>query len=236
MFVVCRGMAHAGWPIPLKDKTIQCETPERQGAAKILLEALAVLAAGIAVALTANQISPRGLVLARNYFPAGVKAPTPVAAGAGLPRNTTNVIVLSPAQLLAARLKEQGLQLMDGRETAQLFHDPRFQPGRVVFVDARDEPHYREGHIPGAYEFDPYYPEKYFATVFPACQAAEQIVVYCNGGDCDDSESAAITLRYVGVANQKLFVYGGGIAEWTTNGLPVEIGGRNSGNLRSNNK
>jgi len=28
----------------------------------------------------------------------------------------------------------------------------------------------------------------------------------------------------------------GGIPEWTTNGLPVEIGGRNSGNLRSTKK
>jgi len=108
-------------------------------------------------------------------------------------------------------------------------------PGREL-INARDEQHYREGHIPGACEFDPYHPEKYFATVLPVCQAAEQIVLYCNGGDCDDSESAAITLRDVGIANQKLFVYTGGITEWTTNGLPVEIGGRNSGNLRSTNK
>jgi rhodanese-related sulfurtransferase len=61
-------------------------------------------------------------------------------------------------------------------------------------------------------------------------------VVYCHGGDCDDSESAAILLRDVGIATRKLFIYTGGIPEWTTNGLPVEIGGRNSGNLRSTNK
>jgi rhodanese-related sulfurtransferase len=134
------------------------------------------------------------------------------------------------------RLKEQGLQWVDGGRAAQLFHDPRFQQGNFVFIDARDEAHYQEGHIPGAYEFDPYRPEKYFAAVLPVCQAAEQIVLYCNGGDCDDSETAAILLRDVGIANRKLFVYTGGIAEWTTNGLPVEIGGRNSGNLRSTNK
>ena len=67
--------------------------------------------------------------------------------------------------------------------------------------------------------------------MLPVCQAAEQIVVYCNGGDCDDSETAAILLRDVGIANRKLFIYGGGITEWTTNRLPVEIGARNSGNL-----
>ena len=78
-----------------------------------------------------------------------------------------------------------------------------------MFIDARDEAHYREGHIPGAYEFDPYYPEKYFPTALPPCQAAEQIVVYCHGGDCDDSESAALTLRDVGIAMNKLLFTAG---------------------------
>jgi rhodanese-related sulfurtransferase len=238
VFVVCRSMAHAGWPIPLKDTTIQCETPERPGAAKILQEALFVAVIGAALAFGANLVSPRGLALTRNYFPAGISRPVPTATGAGSPRDvaSTNPPAPSPAQLLAAQLKEQGLQSVDGRQAVQLFHDPRFQRGGIAFIDARDESHYREGHIPGACEFDPYHPEKYFPAVLPICQAAEQIVVYCNGGDCDDSEFAAITFRDVGIANRKLFIYTGGITEWTTNGLPVEIGGRNSGNLRSTNK
>jgi rhodanese-related sulfurtransferase len=231
-------MAHADRRIlvkqPLKIMTPDCRQPVRN----VLLEALLVAAAGIVLAFGANLISPRGLALTRNYFPAGINRPVPAATGAGSPRDVanTNPPASSPAQLLAVRLKEQGLQWVDGRQAAQLFHDPRFKQGSIAFIDARDEPHYREGHIPGACEFDPYHPEKYFTTVLPVCQAAEQIVLYCNGGDCDDSESAAITLRDVGIANQKLFVYTGGITEWTTNGLPVEIGGRNSGNLRSTNK
>ena len=53
---------------------------------------------------------------------------------------------------------------------------------------------------------------------------------YCNGGECDDSEHAAIMLRdSLGIPKEKVFVYGGGIAEWTTNGLPIEVGARNSG-------
>jgi rhodanese-related sulfurtransferase len=207
--------------------------PGRQLAVKkVFLEALFVAVIGALFAFGANLISPRGLALTRNYFPAGINRPVPAARDVA----NTNPPASSPAQLLAARLKEQGLQWVDGHQAAQLFHDPRFKQGSIAFIDARDEQHYREGHIPGAYEFDPYRPEKYFATVLPVCQAAEQIVFYCNGGDCDDSESAAITLRDVGIANQKLFVYTGGITEWTTNGLPVEIGGQNSGNLRSTNK
>jgi rhodanese-related sulfurtransferase len=153
-------------------------------------------------------------------------------AGGGLPRASgTNSAILSPAQVLAAQMKEKRLQLMDGRQATRSFHDPRFQQNLIVFIDARDESHYQQGHIPGACEFDPYHPEKNFATVLPVCQKAEQVVVYCNGGDCDDSETAALLLRDMGIPNQKLFVYGGGITEWKTNGLPVETGARNSGIL-----
>jgi rhodanese-related sulfurtransferase len=160
------------------------------------------------------------------------------ATNAGSPHATgTNSGALSPAQFLAAQLKEKGLQLLDARQTLQRFYDPRFQQGAIIFIDARDEVHYQQGHIPGAYEFDPYRAEKYFDAVLPVCQKAEQVVVYCNGGDCDDSENAAIWLRdNAGIQNQKLFVFGGGITEWATNGLPVEIGARNSGMLRKPNQ
>jgi rhodanese-related sulfurtransferase len=121
--------------------------------------------------------------------------------------------------------------LIDGRQAVQLLHDSHLKPGAIVFIDARDEEHYLGGHVPGAYEFDPYYPEKYFPAVLPVCQAAEQIVVYCNGGDCDDSKTAALLLRDMGMINQNIFVYGGGITEWTNNHQPVETGARNSGNV-----
>jgi rhodanese-related sulfurtransferase len=198
---------------------------------KVLFEVLFVAITGAIFAFAANRISPRSLVLTRNYFPAGTGRLVPATPLAG-----TNSTVLAPAQLLAAELKEKGLQAIDSRRATQLFHDPRRRENLVVFVDARDEQRYREGHIPGAYEFDPYRPEKYFAAVLPVCQAAEQIVVYCNGGDCDDSETAAILLRDVGIANRKLAVYTGGITEWTANRLPVEMGGRNSGNLQHSSK
>lgn len=232
------GLVHAGCKIRVKDDPNQSGVSARPPAVgKIFWEAVLVAAFGAAFALVANQISPLGLALKRDYFPAGTATSVRPVAGAGLPRAAgTNSGALSPAQLLAARLKEKGLQSLDGRQAARYFHDPRFQRNLVVFVDARDESHYQQGHIPGAYEFDPYRPEKYFDVVLPVCQKAEQVVVYCNGGDCDDSQSAAILLRDVGIPNQKLFVFGGGIAEWMTNSLPVETGVRNSGNSRNMNK
>jgi rhodanese-related sulfurtransferase len=222
----------------VNDHPSQSGTPDRRPAAgRILAEALLVAAIGAGFAFAANQISPRGLALTRDYFPTGTAHQVrPVARAVPPPAAGTNPVVLSPAQFLAAQMKEKGLQLIDGPQATKFFHDPRFQQNRVVFVDARNEAEYQKGHIPGAYEFDPYHPEKYFDSVLPVCQKAEQVVVYCNGGDCDDSESAALLLRDLGISNQKLFVYGGGITEWTTNGLPVENGARNSGNLRNTNK
>jgi rhodanese-related sulfurtransferase len=202
-------------------------------AGRILLEAALVAVMGIAFAFAANQVSPRGLALTRNYFPTGTNNLVRMAAIAVVPGGVsgTNPALPYAAQLPAAPIKAKEVPLIDGPQARQLFHDSHLKPGVVVFIDARDEEHYLKGHVPGAYEFDPYHPEKYFPVVLPVCRAAEQIVVYCNGGDCDDSKTAALLLKDVGIPDQKLFIYGGGITEWTNTHQPVETGARNSGNL-----
>ncbi len=190
--------------------------------------------AGIALAFAANQVSPLGLVLGRNYFPTGTNnavRPT-VSARPHADIISTNSATVYPANRLAAQIKQEGLQLIDGARAEQLFRESRLKQ-HIVFIDARNEEHYQAGHIPGAYEFDPYHPEKYFPAVLPVCQEAKKVVVYCEGGDCDDSETAALLLKEVGVSGQKLFVYEGGISEWSTNHLPIESGARNSGQLHN---
>lgn len=128
-----------------------------------------------------------------------------------------------------ARLREAGLRVVDDAEVVRLFQDPRRTQELIVFVDARDERHFREGHIPGAHPFDRYRPEEYLPNLLPVCQTAEEIVVYCTGGDCEDSEFAALALRDAGVPVERLAVYVGGIAAWQTLGQPVETGDRGSG-------
>jgi rhodanese-related sulfurtransferase len=202
---------------------------------KILAEALVVAVLGAAFALAANQISPRGLLLTSNYFPGGTNnSVRPVAT----PNNAgTNSVPLTPEQVAIQNMKEKGLQTIDGSQALQFFQDPRRQQDIVVFVDARDDSHYHEGHIPGAYQIDPYNRDKYLEAALPVCLKAEQIVVYCNGGECDDSESIALLLRDdIGIVNQKIFVYTGGITEWNAKKLPMETGERNSGTLRDNSK
>ncbi|MBI5386279.1 MAG: hypothetical protein HZA90_16540 [Verrucomicrobia bacterium] len=198
----------------------------------MLWEALLVLAVGIGLSLAANWLSPQGLSLTADPFHGDTRPTLPLASTNAL----TNVVAmgtntLSLAEQVAVRLKEKGLQVATSNEVLEVFRDPRYPHDLVVIVDARDEDNFKQGHIPGAVLFNHYYLEKHL-PVLQLCQIAEKIVVYCSGGDCDDSEHAAVTLRETGVSKEKLWVYPGGMAEWSTNGLPVEIGDRRSGVLQ----
>lgn len=198
---------------------------------KVLHEGALVAVIGAALAFAANALSPHRLQLTLDYYP-GDRVASPTNAG---PTSLTNVAATttnSPLELLSARLRANGLQLAESNQVVQFFDDPRRLQDGVIFIDARDEEHYRAGHIPGAYHFDRFHPENYLTNVVPVCLAAQDIVFYCNGGECDDSEHAAIMLRdSLGLPKEKVFVYGGGFTEWTNNGLPYELGLRNSGDL-----
>jgi rhodanese-related sulfurtransferase len=193
---------------------------------RVLLEALLVAAVGAVIAFAANALSPRGLKLTQDYFH-GETLPLPRAKTD--PINPVATGANSAADPVVTRLKEKGLQVVNGDQAAELFRDPLYQQGAIIFIDARNDEHYQGGHIPGAYQFDNYHPENYMGTVFPLCQSAQKIIIYCTGGNCEDSQFAALTLRDAQIPGEKLFVYTGGITEWTNRGNAVELGERNSG-------
>lgn len=188
-----------------------------------------VIVGGFALALAANQFSPRGLDLSRNYFPTGTNQAAASARTRQVPAQTAGTNAPSEADELSERLRGKGLQEIKRSQVEALLRDPRARDGRVIFVDARDEDHYSAGHLAGAYELDPYHPEKQLGTVMPACQAAEEIIVYCAGGECEDADTVAILLGENGIPGRKIFVYGGGFNEWDDAHLPLEFGARNSG-------
>jgi rhodanese-related sulfurtransferase len=195
---------------------------------RVLLEALLVAALGAVVAFATNAVSPRGLKLTQDYFHGETAPlPRPKTNPAQFITTTTNSVV----DPVVARLKEKGLQVVNGDQAAELFHDPLYQKGGIIFIDARNDEHYHGGHIPGAYQFDNYHPENFMGAVFPVCQSAQKIIVYCTGGNCEDSQFAALTLRDAQIPIEKLFVYTGGITEWTNRGYAIELGERNSGRL-----
>ncbi len=211
-----------------------------RGFRSVLGEAWLVAVAGLLFAMVANQLAPHGLSLTRNYFPTGgitnqmeVRAILPAAT------NRAPLAIMAPrsiSQPLAvpalATPKPAGQQMTFSNQVIAWFGDARRLTQHIVFVDARNEADYLAGHVPGAWLFNPYEPEKYFPSVMPAVQAAEIIVVYCHGGNCDDSVSAATLLKEVGVPGEKIYVYGGGMGEWESLGQPLETGPQNSGQIR----
>ncbi len=93
------------------------------------------------------------------------------------------------------------------------------ESGNAVFIDARDQWDYSEGHIPGAINI----PEFSFD---PESQVVQQLdkdvvyVVYCDGDDCDISKRLSKELLKLSFSN--LYVYVGGFREWIENSKPVE--------------
>jgi rhodanese-related sulfurtransferase len=180
-----------------------------------VLEAIILAIAGLLLALGANALSPRGLKLGRNYFPKLAVVQTNAS---------------DSADSLLLRLQQHGLKLASSNEVFQLFRDPAYEQGLIVFVDARNDHAYQSSHVPGAWQLDRYRPENYLPAVLPVCSRAQTIVVYCNGRACDDSEFAAVMLRDAGIPVDNILVYGGGISEWT-NAFPFEVGARGSGQI-----
>ena len=187
---------------------------------QILLEAASVVLLGAGFAFAANALSPRGLSLSRDYFPTSAHPPmAPSTASA-----PATPAAPSGEEDVATRLKGKGLRDLTRVELQALLKDPRHDMGLIVIVDARDPEKFRQARIPGALNLDVYHPEKQMSAVLAACQAAEQVVVYCMGGECEDADTGAILLRDAGVPADKISVYGGGMTEWTDLHLPTESG------------
>ena len=97
--------------------------------------------------------------------------------------------------------------------------------GNVLFLDARRTSVYRDGHIAGArsvavWESD--VDDKVKALYQEGLDQSAPIVVYCSGGDCEDSHMLAQKLYFVGFDD--VLVYKDGFPDWQKRGLPVHTG------------
>ncbi|MFY9552418.1 MAG: rhodanese-like domain-containing protein [Thermoanaerobaculia bacterium] len=95
----------------------------------------------------------------------------------------------------------------------------------VPFLDARRTSVYRQGHVPGARPFSVWeadVDDKVKALFAEGRDQAAPIVVYCSGGDCEDSHNLAEKLYRVGFDN--VLVYKDGFPDWEKRNLPVTKG------------
>lgn len=104
------------------------------------------------------------------------------------------------------------------------FKDANTARGLHVFVDARDDEHFIEGRIPGAVQSFPYEFDRFRENVLGRVAGAEKVIVYCGGGDCEDSIFMCRELIEAGVPEESIYLYPGGFREWSAKNMPVEKG------------
>jgi len=89
----------------------------------------------------------------------------------------------------------------------------------ILFLDARDEAYYEQGHIKGAMK-NIFLMELIF-NIESIQSKSDPLVVYCGDPGCGDSEDLAYDLQDSGF--NKLYVFKGGWLEWSAAGYPSEI-------------
>ena len=87
----------------------------------------------------------------------------------------------------------------------------------VLFIDARDEVYYNDGHIKNAMK-NVFLMELIF-NIEDKQTKEDPIVVYCGDPGCGDSEDLAYDLQNEGF--KKLFVFKGGWLEWSAANYPA---------------
>jgi rhodanese-related sulfurtransferase len=95
----------------------------------------------------------------------------------------------------------------------------------VLFLDARRSSVYAEGHIAGARSL-PVWESDIDARVKGLYEEGldqrAPVVIYCSGGNCEDSHMLAEKLYMVGFDNA--LIYKDGFPDWQKRGLPVSRG------------
>ncbi|MBU1169895.1 MAG: rhodanese-like domain-containing protein [Proteobacteria bacterium] len=98
-----------------------------------------------------------------------------------------------------------------------------FQTGSVLFVDARDETLYSEGHIKGAESLPVYDYDAHFENFIARHPRMDQtLITYCSGRECEDSHTLATYLTDDGYTKVVIFI--DGYPAWQKEGFPVEYG------------
>ena len=89
----------------------------------------------------------------------------------------------------------------------------------VLFIDAREEEYYIEGHIPNSICNDDFDSLVYQIEDFITYNNG--FVVYCSDDDCGSSEDLAYQLQDQGFTN--IYLFKGGWKQWVENDLPMEV-------------
>jgi rhodanese-related sulfurtransferase len=195
---------------------------------KIVIAAAAIIGVGGAIGL-ADMAMRKGKLLLERPEPPPIESvlasrkPREVPTSQVQPETAPNVETPAPTDQNPAQTTAQAApagELPKGHitiEQASGLYDQQ-----AFFVDARRKEVYVEGHVANAFRAD----MESFKNSTPSWVSALPkdmlLVVYCNGGDCDESEHVAQLLNASGFT--AVYIMHDGFPGWKSAGLPVETG------------
>lgn len=200
---------------------------------KTVVETLLLACIGVALGFGANAVRSKGSIrVNKNYFDRGGQPTTTITVATGLPSvstpatndSTQSADPASDAKVEHVEHPPHPYQEISFSEVAEMFGSDDHEMGLYVFVDARGDDAFAEGHIPGSLQFSPYEVDRFLEPVFEMTQAALKVIVYCNGGDCEDSIFTCRELVSAGQTMDSVYLFAGGWEDWTANDMPVERG------------
>jgi rhodanese-related sulfurtransferase len=186
---------------------------------RFLREAAVLLAAALLAAAISNAVAgpERKLKWVGKYddsaaTPGASAVPTPAAGAAVAPAAPDSSKTFPPHPGTPwVEISGDDVAALHGRST--------------LFLDARRTSVYRDGHIAGARPFSVWeadVDDKVKALFAEGLDQSAPVVIYCSGGDCEDSHMLGQKLYMAGFDN--VLVYKDGFPDWEKRGLPVTKG------------
>ncbi len=96
----------------------------------------------------------------------------------------------------------------------------RIEEGFGLLIDAREEKEFNLGHLPGALNLPAIEFGEKFEEIGPTLPPDLPLIVYCQGGACDESDTVLRHLKTLGFEN--LSQYPGGWLDWKEKEFPIE--------------
>jgi len=88
----------------------------------------------------------------------------------------------------------------------------------TLFIDARAEENFNDGHIPGAICSDEF--DELIDKIYSFDNLEKAFVVYCSDDDCGSSEELSYQLYDQGF--ESIYLFKGGWKQWIENNLPAK--------------
>lgn len=198
---------------------------------RTVFEFICLVLIGSVVGFSVNAARAKTIKPTQNYFDLKIDVPTDKGNVAKTPSDAGNSTTAHDANKSTGDTtgvrKVHGFVAINATEAYELYNDPKRESGLYVFVDARSDERFAEGHIPGAVQCDHYFLTKYLDRTLEQVKGAAKVIVYCNGGDCEDSGLVCKDLFESDIPYESLLLFDEGWAEWSKRGYPKEIGSGN---------